>query len=124
MGFFDGRILNVLKDGKPRVFNQVLNDVRFSRNTLRLHLDFLVDQGFMVKEKSHLRDMEDQHSPIPFLLKLSVKFPSPLSDPFTEVVSITFSRLRHLCSFEKGGYCKNIKKRCEAQSCPQILNKE
>jgi hypothetical protein len=67
--------------------------------------------------------LEDQHSPIPFLLELS-EVSLALSDPFTEVVSITFSRLRHLCRFEKGGYCKKIKKRCEAQSCPQILNKE
>jgi len=25
--------------------------------------------------------------------------------------------LRHLCRFEKGGYCKKVKRKCEAQNC-------
>jgi len=39
MDLFDRHILAVLKDGKPRGFQQVLSEVDFSRNTLRLHLE-------------------------------------------------------------------------------------
>jgi predicted ArsR family transcriptional regulator len=124
MDFFDERILNVLKDGKPRVFNQILNDVGFSHNTLRLHLDFLVDQGFIVKEKKPSKGLGRPAFTYSIPPKVKRQVSLALSDPFTEVVSITFSRLRHLCRFEKGGYCKNMRTKCEAQICPQIIKGE
>jgi len=37
MGFFDERILNALKDGKPKSFAMLLNEVGFSHNTLQQH---------------------------------------------------------------------------------------
>jgi len=40
------------------------------------------------------------------------------SEPSTEVVSLPFSRLRHLCRFEKGGYCKKIRGACKPQKLP------
>lgn len=39
MGLFDERILAVLQDGKPRVFNQLPSEAGFAHNTLRLHLE-------------------------------------------------------------------------------------
>ena len=41
---FDTVILNILRDGKPREFQQILDSVKFSHNTLRQHLDSLADQ--------------------------------------------------------------------------------
>ena len=38
--------------------------------------------------------------------------------------NLTFQKLRHLCRFEKGGYCKKTRRRCESQNCPQILKEE
>ena len=41
MSFFDKRIFEALKDGRPRDFSQILRmraRVDFSHNTLRLHL--------------------------------------------------------------------------------------
>ena len=52
MGFFDECIFEALKDDRPRDFRQILQKVDFSHNTLRLHLDCLVDQGLIIKEKS------------------------------------------------------------------------
>ena len=43
MDEFDEAILATLIDGKPYSFNQLLNKIDFSHNTLRLHLDKLVD---------------------------------------------------------------------------------
>ncbi len=52
MDLFDRRILAVLKDGKPRGFQQVLSEVDFSHNTLRLHLASLERQGMILKAKT------------------------------------------------------------------------
>jgi hypothetical protein len=46
------------------------------------------------------------------------------SNPFSEIVILPFQKLRHLRRFEKGGYCKKVKRKCEAQNCPQIPKKE
>ena len=67
MDSFDRRILSVLKDGKPRDFRQLLRDVGFSHNTLRMHLSSLERQGFIVKDKSPLKGGEDLFSFIPYL---------------------------------------------------------
>ena len=42
MDFFDECILNVLRDGRSRDFRQLLGEVGFSHNTLRLHLKRLI----------------------------------------------------------------------------------
>jgi predicted transcriptional regulator len=52
MGFFDKCVLNVLRDGRCRDFNELLGEVYFSHNTLRLHLRCLLGQGLVVKEKT------------------------------------------------------------------------
>ena len=124
MDFFDERILNALKSGKPRVFSQILNEVGFSHNTLRLRLRRLLDQGFVLKEKKPSRGLGRPAFTYSIPPKVKRQVSLVISDPFTEVVSITFSRLRHLCRFEKGRYCKKTRTRCEAQNCPQILKKE
>jgi hypothetical protein len=43
-----------------------------------------------------------------------------LNDPRVELVTVAFSRLRHVCRFEKGGRCKETRKDCSPQICPQI----
>ncbi len=121
---FNERILSVLRDGKPREFRQLLKEISFSHNTLRMHLNVLVAQDLVIKEKMLVKRLgrpKFTYSMPPWLRRQAS---SILSDPFTEVVILTFKRLRHLCRFEKGGYCKKIKKRCEAQNCPQIIKKE
>ena len=52
MDLFDEQILTVLSDGKPKVFAQLLDEVDFSRNTVKLHPKCLVSQGLVVKEKT------------------------------------------------------------------------
>ena len=52
MGFFDERVLAVLKGGKPRGFTALLCEVGFSHNTLQQHLMRLMVQGLIVREKA------------------------------------------------------------------------
>ena len=125
MDLFDERILSMLSDGKPRVFAQLLGEVRFSRNTLKLHLKRLTAQNLVVKEKT-LSNGRGRPKYAYFISpKVRQQVSAALSDPSITIVTLPFSRLRHLCRFEKGGYCKEARKTCEASNCPQIpKNKE
>jgi hypothetical protein len=40
---------------------------------------------------------------------------------WSEVVSLTFQRLRYVCRFEKGGWCKETKGMCTAEKCPLTI---
>lgn len=51
MDEFDEEILDALRDGKPHNFNQLQSKITFSHNTLRLHLDVLVDHRLIAREK-------------------------------------------------------------------------
>ena len=44
MDDLDEIILAVLRDGKPRSFNQLLKEINLFHNTLRLHLDYMVEE--------------------------------------------------------------------------------
>ena len=120
MDFFDERILAALKDGKPRSFTTLLGEVGFSHNTLRQHLERLAAQGFIVKEKvasnSLGRPRFAYHVPFRAIKQVTAS----LQNPYVELVALSFSRLRHVCRFEKGGYCKETKRGCTPQICPQI----
>ena len=117
---FDERILTALQDGKPKVFTQLLNETGFSHNTLRLHLENLANQGLVVKEKRPTTGMGRPKFAYLIPPRVRQQVSAALSDPLIEIVSLPFSRLKHLCRFEKGGYCKQARKGCEAQNCPQI----
>jgi hypothetical protein len=95
-----------------------------SHNTLRLHLERLVAQSFVVKEKTLSNRLGRPKFTYLIPPKVQQQVSIALSDPSIEIVSLPFSRLKHLCRFEKGGYCKKIKNRCEAQNCPQIPKKK
>ena len=120
MDLFDERILASLKDGKPRDFDLLLAQVGFSHNTLQQHLRRLVDAGLIVKQKPALkatgRPKFAYHIPQTTSKQLKVA----MHNTNVELVAITFSRLRHLCRFEKGGRCKLTRNTCYAQICPEI----
>jgi len=117
---FDERVLAVLSDGKPKFFAQLLGEVDFSRNTLRLHLKRLTAQSLAVKEKTLSNGRgrpKYTYFPSP---RVRQQVSAAPSDPSITIAALPFSRLRHLCRFEKGGYCKQTRNKCDAGSCPQI----
>jgi len=124
MDLFDRQILTVLRDGKSWELRQILQEVGFSHNTLRLHLASLERQGMVVRAKT---PKNGPGRPI-FIYSLpsSVRqrVDQIITDPYTTIVSLTFQKLRHLCRYEKGGYCKKLRKGCASQNCPQILKNE
>jgi predicted transcriptional regulator len=117
---FDQHILTALKDGKPHGFTALQSQVGFSHNTLQQHLTRLVEKGLVIKEKDHTsgfgRPKYVYHVP----LKTAKQVAAALEDPDVELVTVPFSRVKHICRFEKGGYCKEKRKSCSPQICPQI----
>ena len=119
MDELDEETLNALRDGKPHTFNQLLEQVTFSHNTLTLHLDKLVDQKLILKEKI---PRETRGRPIYVYSVSSVgrKASLMLRSGVEDVVALPFSSLGQVCRFEKGGFCKRLRVECEARICPQI----
>jgi len=121
MDSFDERVLAALKDGKPRGFTTLLSEMGFSHNTLRQHLERLAAQGFVVREKATSNSLGRPKFAYHVPSRTTKQVTVALQDPNVELVTLPFSRFRHVCRFEKGGYCKEAKKSCGPQNCPQIL---
>jgi DNA-binding Lrp family transcriptional regulator len=120
MDLFDERVLAVLNDGNSRFFTQLLGEVGFSRNTLKLRLKRLVAQSLVMKEKTVSNGRGRPKFTYYISPRAQRQVSAALSDPSITIVTLPFSRLRHLCRFEKGGYCKQVRNKCDAGSCPQI----
>jgi len=120
MDFFDERVLAALKDGKPRSFTALLSEVGFSHNTLQQHLERLMAQGLIVREKATANSFGRPEFAYPVPSRTTKQVTVALQHPLVELVARPFSRLRHVCRFEKGGYCKERRMDCAPQNCPQI----
>jgi DNA-binding Lrp family transcriptional regulator len=120
MDFFDERVLVTLKDGKPRSFTALLSEVGFSHNTLQQHLERLMAKGLVLREKVAANGFGRPKFVHNIPSKTAKQVVAALEDPRVELVTIPFSRVRHICRFEKGGYCKEMKRSCAPQICPQI----
>ena len=120
MDFFDERVLTALKDGKPRSFTTLLGEVGFSHNTLQQHLDRLVSRRLVVKEKMASNSLGRPKFAYHVPSTATKQVAAALQNPYETLVTLQFTRLKHLCRFEKGGYCKETKKNCTPQICPQI----
>jgi predicted ArsR family transcriptional regulator len=120
MDFFDERVLTALKDGNPRSFTTLLGEVGFSHNTLQQHLDRLVSRRLIVKEKMASNSLGRPKFAYHVPSTATKQVAAALQNPYAALVTLQFTSLRHLCRFEKGGYCKETKKGCAPQICPQI----
>jgi len=120
MDFYDKGILTILRKGEPRTFQQILSEAGFSHNTLRQHLDKLVDQGLVARLKSP-RKGPGRPLYTYGLQKGAKRAVSALLDPSMGLVVVSFEVLRRFCKREKGGFCKEIRGRCTPVSCPQIV---
>jgi len=115
----DEKIMNLLRDDKPKEFEQLLSKLGHSHNTLRIHLDSLAERGTIVKDK---RPADGRgrprltYSASPGFVGVAVT----RLNQSTGVVSLSFSRLSQICRFEKGGFCKKLRGSCYARDCPQI----
>jgi predicted ArsR family transcriptional regulator len=95
------------------------SQVGFSHNTLQQHLKRLVEKGLVLKEKDPSSGFGRPRFVYHVQSKTAKQVVVALEDPGVDLVTLPFSRLRHVCRFEKGGYCKEKKTSCSPQNCPQ-----
>ena len=119
MDEFDEETLEALRDRKPHTFQQILEKVNFSHNTLRLHLDKLVDQRLITREKA-TRETRGRPTYVYSVSSAGRRASMMLRSGVDEVVVLPFSGLSQVCRFEKGGFCKKMRVDCEARICPLI----
>ena len=119
MDRIDEDILAALMDGKPRNFNQLLREVDLSHNTLRLHLNHLVEEALVRRVKT-LGGGRGRPIFIYSLASTGRGMAPTSTDVLGDTVSLPFRRLGQVCRFEKGGFCKKVRSPCKAQNYPQI----
>jgi predicted ArsR family transcriptional regulator len=124
MDSFDRQILTSLKNGESLDFKKLLQEVRFSHNTLRLHIAKLKRQGMIVQTEKTRNGPGRPILTYSLPPEIKQKVALTLTDPYTTIVSLTFQKLKHLCRFEKGGYCKETRRNCGVQNCLQIIKGE
>ena len=120
MDYFERSILTALKEGKPQGFTAIQSRVGFSHNTLQQHLKQLVEKGLVLREKDPSKGFGRPKYVYRVSPKAVKQVSVALEDSDVELVTLPFSRLSHLCRFEKGGWCKEKKASCSLQICPQI----
>ena len=123
MDFFDERVLRALRDGRSKEFHQILDEVGFSHNTLRRHLNARVTKGVIPRDK---RPSEGRGRPT-FRYSLPPWGSRLTADPRTgldAMVPLPVPELKHRCRFQRSGRCQRITGRCEPQKYPQIPKTE
>jgi predicted ArsR family transcriptional regulator len=120
MDFYNRGIMAIMRDGKPRTFQQILSEVGFSHNTLRQHLDKLVDQSLVERLKMPRKGPGRPLLDYRLSGGVSERAVSALSNPSLGLVAVSFEGLRRVCRREKGGFCKEVRGRCAPFSCPLV----
>jgi predicted ArsR family transcriptional regulator len=117
---YNEEILDALKDGNSRNFTQILDTVSFSHNTLRLHINSMVDKGLIAREKS---PSKRRGRPV-YLYRVSAGAMASAPGALGRVVALNFSDLKRLCRYQRGGRCREMGGRCEPEYCPQFSKRD
>ncbi len=120
MDYFDSVIVNLLQDGRPKTFDQIMEGAGFARSTVTSHLRHLIDDGIVLKEKVVARRRGRP--------RFNYRLPKALARPSSsympaDIVTLTFQKLKHACRFEKGGRCREVRKQCTPEACPLTIRK-
>ncbi|MGB9659945.1 MAG: helix-turn-helix domain-containing protein [Nitrososphaerales archaeon] len=106
--------MEVLSRDGALSLGQLVDRSGFARQTVYNYLEHLVTAGIVSKEAArHSRGRPA------ILYRLSKRLVEGVE--LSDIVSLTFKKLRHVCRFEKGGWCKEIKSSCAAKNCPLII---
>jgi predicted ArsR family transcriptional regulator len=109
-----------LKTANPTRFSEIQSQITFSHSTLQQHLTKLVKKGLVLKEKHPEKGFGRPKYAYCVPAKTTKQVAGVQDDPNAELVAMPFSRVWHICRFEKGGWCKEKKAQCSPQICPQI----
>jgi len=98
-----------------RSLAQLIEETGFFRATIFNHLPHL--EGVVSRELIRAKRRGRPR----LLYKLGkVRFNLEAQSKPLGIVSVSFPKLKHACRFEKGGFCKELRKACALQTCPLI----
>lgn len=121
MGSFGQLILDALKDGSAKSFRDILSRGGLSHNTLKRYLCRSMDQGLV----SRAEGVENRRGRPKYGYYLTSKSKKRLNltvtEPYTSLVTLTFTKLKQICRHSEGGFCKARKGNCISHLCPQIV---
>jgi predicted transcriptional regulator len=113
---FDRKIVDVLRvRNEPVALDDLVRDTGFARSTVIFHIERLISEGLVLREKK-LREGRGRPK---FLYRLVNEASKPSIQP--SIVLRGFSKLRKICKYEKGGYCKLAKNTCTNQNYRLIM---
>jgi len=117
---YDKEIHNALRDGNPRNFHQIPGEVTFSHNTLRLHLDSMIDDGLRIREKTPSKRRWETR------IRLSRIRGGPDFCPLElwRGDRAGIRRFEVSLSPPEGSRCRETRGRCEPGHRPQIRKKD
>jgi len=107
-------LVEVLSRDGTLSLGQLIDRSGFARQTVYNHLNHLMTAGIVSKKA--VKRGRGRPAILYSLSKHSVR-----GVEWSDVVSLTFQRLRHACRFEKGGWCKETKGMCTAENSPLTI---
>ena len=107
-------LVEILKVENDLSFSQIVEKSGFARQTVHNHLKHLVAAGILWCEA--VKRGRGRPTMIYHRSKQRVEV---VED--ADIVSLTFQKLKHVCRFEKGGRCKELRNKCAAEKCPLTL---
>lgn len=121
MGSFDQIILASLKDGSSKSFREILAKGGLSHNTLKRYLRRLMDQGLVLRAETVKNRRGRPEYGYYLTPKLKQRVNLTLTEPYTSLVTLTFTKLKQICRYSKGGFCKAKRRNCASPICPNII---
>ena len=114
-------MIETLMNQKPKTFQEILSRVDFTHNTLRQHVDQLLNRGLVERRKQPQKGPGRPVYVYNIPENLIGRQISAILNPGMGLVVLSFDVLRRLCRHEKGGYCKEIRSGCNVLNCPKIM---
>lgn len=108
------RSLVEVLDKEGMSLSQLVEKSGLARQTVHNHLKHLVETG-IVSQEAVKRERGR-----PTVLYHKNRQPVETFEG-ADIVHLAFRRLRHVCRFEKGGWCKEIKGKCIQEKCPLTI---
>jgi len=121
MDSFDRLILDSLKDGSRRSFKEILVRGGMSHNTLKRYLRRLMIEGLVSRAENVANRRGRPEYGYYLTPKLKQRVNLRLTEPYTSLVTLTFTKLKQICRHNKSGFCQAKRRNCGSYICPHIM---
>jgi len=106
-------LVGLFDEEKRLSLSQLVERSGLARQTVHNHLRHLAESGILSQEA-----LKRGRGRPTILYSMSRK---PVEIEGADIVSLAFQKLKHACRFEKGGWCKELRGKCDPEKCPLTL---